>query len=77
MLLERWCILRQHRVLRNLRKYKDIAITKPSKGNGVVILDRKRNNNAIVAVISDTVKFEKLNEDLILKRKASLQGFFK
>ena len=77
MLLERWCILRQHRVLRNLRKYKDIAITKPSKGNGVVMLDRKRNNNAIVAVISDTVKFEKLNEDLILKRKASLQGFFK
>ena len=28
-------ILRQHRVLRNLRKNKDIAITKPSKGNAV------------------------------------------
>ena len=32
-------ILRQHRVLRNLRKNKDIVITKPDKGNGVVILD--------------------------------------
>ena len=36
-------ILRQHRVLRNLRKNKEIVITKPDKGNhprnGVVILD--------------------------------------
>ena len=31
--------LLQHRVLRNLAKNKDIAITKPDKGNGVVILD--------------------------------------
>ena len=40
-------ILRQHRVLRNLRKNKDIIITKPNKGNGVVILNRKLYNNAI------------------------------
>ena len=33
------CILRQHRILRNLRKNKDIVITKPNKGSGVVILD--------------------------------------
>ena len=33
--------LRQHRVLRNLRKNKDIVIMKSDKGNGVVILDRK------------------------------------
>ena len=32
-------ILRQHRVLRSLRKNKDIVITKPNKGNVVVILD--------------------------------------
>ena len=32
-------ILRQHRVLRNLRKNKDIVLTKPDKENGVVILD--------------------------------------
>ena len=30
-------ILRQHRVLLNLRKNKDIVITKPDKGNRVVI----------------------------------------
>ena len=40
-------ILRQYRVLQNLRKNKDIIIAKPDKGNGVVVLDRKLNNNAI------------------------------
>ena len=34
-------VLREHRVLQNFRKNKDIAITKPNKGNGVVIVDRK------------------------------------
>ena len=40
-------ILRQYRVLRKLKKNKDIVIMKLDKGNGVVILDRKLYNNAI------------------------------
>ena len=68
-------ILRQHRVLRNLNKNKDIVITKPDKRNGVVILDRKLYDNAIQEIVSDTPKFEKLNEDSTLKREASLQCF--
>ena len=68
-------ILHQHCVLQNLRKNKDIVITKPNKGNGVVILDRKLYNNAIEGIIPDTSKFEKLNEDPTLKREASLQRF--
>ena len=59
-------ILRQHRVLRKL-----------DKENGVVILDRKLYNNAIEEIISDTSKFEKLNEDPTLKREASLQRFLR
>ena len=70
-------ILRQHRVLRNLRKNKYIIITKRDKGNGVVILDRKLYDNAIQELISDTSKFEKLNEDPTLKREASLQRFLR
>ena len=54
-----------------------IVITKPDKGNGVVILDRKLYNNAIEEIISDTSKFEKLNEDPTLKREASLQRFLR
>ena len=65
-------ILRQHRVLRNLRKNKDIVIIKPDKGNGVAILDRNLYNNAIEEIISDTSKFKKLNEDPTLKRETSL-----
>ena len=63
--------------MRNLRKNKDIVITKPDKGNGVVILDRKLYNNTIEKVISDTSKFEKLNVDQTLKREASLQRFLR
>ena len=62
-------------VLRNLRKNKDIVITKRDKGNGVVILDRKVYNKPLEEILSDTCKFEKLNEDPTLKREASLQRF--
>ena len=68
-------ILHQHCIWRNLRRNNYIIKTKPDKGNGVVILDRKRYNNAIEKIISDTSKFEKLDEDPTLKRKASLQRF--
>ena len=54
-----------------------IVITKPDKGNGVVILDRKLYNNAIEEIISDTSKFEKLSEDPTLKRESSLQHFLR
>ena len=70
-------MLRQHRVLRNLRKYEDIVVTKPYKGNEVVILDRKLYNNAIEEIISDSSKFEKLYEDPTLKREVSLQRFLR
>ena len=64
-------ILRQHGVLRNLRKNKDIVITKPNKGNGVVILDQKFYNNAIEEIISDTSKFENC-----FLRKLKQKNFF-
>ena len=70
-------MLRQHCVLRNLRINKDIVITKPDKGNGVVILDRKLYDNAIQEIISDTSKLEKLNEDPTFKCEVSLQRFLR
>ena len=48
---------------------------KPDKGNGVVILNRKLYNNTIEEIIPDTSRFEKLNEEPMLKREASLQRF--
>ena len=70
-------ILRQHRVLRNLRKNKDTVITKHNKRNGVVILDQKVYNNSVQEIIPETSKLEKLNEDPTLKREASLQRFLR
>ena len=70
-------ILRQHRVLRNLRRIKDIVITKRDKGNGVVIFDRKLYDKAIQELNSDTSKLENLNEDPTLKREASMQRFLR
>ena len=69
-------ILRQHCVWRNLRNNKDI-ITEPDKGKGAVTLDKKLHDNAIQEIISDTSKFEKLNEGPSLKREASLQRFLR
>ena len=40
-----------------------------------MILDRKLYINVIEEIISDTSKFEKLNEDPTLKREASLKTF--
>ena len=60
-------ILRQHRIIGTLRKNKEIVITKSNKRNGIVILDRKLYDNAIEEIISETSKFEKLNEDPTLK----------
>ena len=70
-------ILRQHCNLRNLGKNKDITITKPDKGNGVAIFNRKLYDNASQKIILDISKFEKLNEDPALKREASLQRFLR
>ena len=70
-------ILRQHHVLQNLRKNRDIIITKRVKGNRVVILDRKLCDNSIQEIISDTYKFKKFDEDPTFKCEASLQLFLR
>ena len=64
-------ILHQHCVLWNLRKNKGIVILKPDKGNRVVTLYQNLHNSTI-QTISDTSKFEILNEDPTLKQGASL-----
>ena len=51
-------------------------MTNPDKGNGVVTLDRKLYDNAIQEIISDTSKFEKLNEDPALKRDPHHNVFY-
>ena len=39
--------LKKHGILRKLRENKDIVITHPDKGNGVVIMNRKDYDKAM------------------------------
>ena len=69
--------VRKHKLLNRLKKNKDIVITYPDKGNGVVILDRKKYDDSIDGLISDTTKFKKLKDDVTLQREGKLQRFLR
>ena len=66
-------ILHKQSILWNLKKNKDVVLTKSDKGNGVVILHQELSDNE--EIIQDISKFEKLDENPFLKCKASLQRF--
>lgn len=61
-------VLRQNRVLPNLRKNFDIVIMKPDKGNDV-ILDRRIYDNAIEEIISDSVRLRWNTIDKVLAKQ--------
>ena len=65
--------LKKHRVLKELRRDKNIVILKPDKGNGVVVLDRADYDQGILKIISDTSKFRPIKEDPTLLREGRLQ----
>ena len=69
--------LRKHKILSRLKKNKNIVITKPDKGSGVVILDRILYDKAINELINDKTKFRKLDSDVTLKRENSLKTFLR
>ena len=53
-----------------------IVIMKPNKGNGVIILNKYDYNKKMNAMLSDTLKFELLNDDAIkltLKRENQIK----
>ena len=57
-------VLRKYKVLNKLRNNKDILITRPDKGNGVVILDRRFYMSKIYDIVNDESKFLKLSSVL-------------
>ena len=69
--------LKKHGILKRLRTNKDIVITRPDKGNGIVILDKTFYEEKILRLISDVNKFRKLNEDPTLTREGQLQRFLR
>lgn len=62
-------------VLENLRKDKDIIVTKPDKGKGIVILNKSDYILKTKDILDDSSKFKKLEGDwfkIILKLEDKL-----
>ena len=68
--------LKSYKLLKDLRKTKNIVILRPDKGNGVVVLDRTYDSG-VLKIISNTSKFKVLAEDPALLPEGQLQRFLK
>ena len=74
--------LKKHSILKKLKNKKDIIITRPDKGNGVVIMNRSDYHQQILRIINDTTKFAKrerlcgkTKKDITVFREGQLQTF--
>ena len=67
-------MLKEHNILEKLRRNKDIVVTRPDKGNGVVVMDRVIYNQQMYALLSDK---NKLSEDLTKLGEGQLQRYLR
>ncbi|XP_046858157.1 uncharacterized protein LOC124451539 [Xenia sp. Carnegie-2017] len=67
-------------VLNDMKNDNSIVVMKPDKGNDVVILDKTDYNNKISEILSDSSKFELINEDPVkvtLQRETQVKSLLK
>ena len=71
------CILSKDEwaALSDLRSDDSIIITRPDKGNGVVIVSRLDYRNKMKKLISDGTKFKQLKQHSTKSREESLSGY--
>ena len=67
----------KHKIIKKLRNNKDILITKPDKGNGVIIVNTAIYMSSLYEIINDTLKFLKLPPDPTIGREGKLQRFLR
>ena len=72
-------MLKKHGILKKLRGNKDIVITHPDKGTGVVIMNRKHYGKAMYDILENNSKFKKLKKrsNLIKRRTITFYLNFK
>jgi len=63
--------LKKHSIMKQLQKKQKIIITRPDKGNGVVILNKDQYISSIKSLLNDELKFKKL---LLIYARASGKG---
>ena len=61
------------RIIKELRK--DVAILKPDKGNGVVLIDIVDYQSCLAQLFEDSTKFRKINTDPTYTRLKTLQSY--
>ena len=66
-----------HKILKELLRNKNIAVLKPDKGNGVVVLNKSDYNTGLRKIIDDPTKFKPLENDPTAQREAMLQRFLR
>ncbi|XP_046841017.1 uncharacterized protein LOC124435112 [Xenia sp. Carnegie-2017] len=67
-------------ILNNLKNDRTILITKPDKGNGIVILNKDDYTKKMDTLLSDTTKFQPLNGDPVkvtLQRENQVKSLLK
>ena len=69
--------LKKHGILKKLRENKDIVITHPDKGNGVVIMNRKDYDKVMYDILENNSKFKRLKKDPTLLKEERLQCFIR
>ena len=68
------------KVLDNLKKDKNLHVTRPDKGKGIVILNKVDYLNKTKEILDDDSKFEKINNDwfkTILKQEDKVNRFLR
>ncbi|XP_065672241.1 uncharacterized protein LOC136090061 [Hydra vulgaris] len=69
--------LRKHKILKRLRNNEHIVITRPDKGNGIIVLNKIAYINSLHNIISNKTKFKEIKEDPAIKREISLHGYLR
>ena len=69
--------LKKHGILKKVRENKDIVITYPGKGKGVVIMNRKDYDKAMYDILENNNKFKELKKDPTLLKEGQLGRFIK
>ena len=65
----------EHIAFKGLLKNPNIVISKPDKGNGIVILNRTDYINKLETITNDSTKFTQLIDDPTDRRESRLQNF--
>ena len=78
LLIEETQIYRDKKEVHIIRKLKEeVVLLNPDKGNDVVIMDIKDNNESINHLFSDRTKFKIIKEDPMNSRMTILQNYIK